>query len=158
MIRYVHTNIIAKDSEKLIEFYKDVFGCKSIGEKRDLRGAWLDRMTGITNAHITGEHLALPGYEEDYPTIEIFSYDQMEGNHVHPINAYGFAHLAFEVDDVAETLRQIMEKGGTTVGELVHAEYQDGRKAIFVYATDIEGNIIELQSWDKKDKRITYNR
>lgn len=36
MFRYVHTNIIAKDSEKLIDFYKKVFHCKSIGETRDL--------------------------------------------------------------------------------------------------------------------------
>jgi hypothetical protein len=33
------------------------------------------------------------------------------------------------------------------IGELVYADYEDGRKATFVYATDIEGNILELQSW-----------
>ncbi len=149
MIRYAHTNIIAKDCEKLIEFYKEVFGCRSIGEKRDLRGLWLDKMTGIPNAHIVGEHLVLPGYEENHPTIEIFSYDQMEGDLAHQINAYGIAHLAFEVDNVPETLKKILAYGGGMVGELVCAEYEDGRKAIFVYATDIEGNIIELQSWEQ---------
>ncbi len=148
MFRYVHTNIIAKDCEKLIEFYKEVFGCRSIGEKRDLRGAWLDKMTGIPNAHIVGEHLVMPGYDENHPTIEIFSYDQMEGDFTHRINSYGIAHLAFEVDNVEETLEKVLLKGGGVVGELVHADYQDGRKATFVYVTDIEKNIIELQSWD----------
>lgn len=38
MFRYVHTNLIAKDSAKLIDFYKSVFHCKSTGETRDLRG------------------------------------------------------------------------------------------------------------------------
>lgn len=76
MVRYVHTNIIAKDSEKLISFYKEALGCRSIGERRDLRGEWLDNLTGISNAHIVGEHLALPGYEGGRPTLEIFSYDQ----------------------------------------------------------------------------------
>ena len=94
MICYVHTNIIAKDCEKLIEFYKEVFGCRSISEKRDLRGAWLDKLTGISDAHIIGEHLALPGYEETHPTLEIFSYDQMAGDFTHGINVYGIAHLA----------------------------------------------------------------
>lgn len=148
MTRYVHTNIIAKDCEKLIKFYKEVFGCRSIGEKRDLRGKWLDRMTGISDAHIVGEHLALPGYEETHPTLEIFSYDQMTGDSIRGINSYGLAHLAFEVDNVVEILNKILEKGGRMVGELVHADYEDGRKATFVYATDIEGNILELQSWD----------
>lgn len=149
MTRYVHTNIIARDADKLIEFYKDVFGCRSIGEKRNIRGTWLDKMTGISNAHIVGEHLVMPGYDEDHPTLEIFSYDQMEGDSNHSINAYGIRHIAFEVDNVAETLEKVLARGGSMVGELVHADYEDGRKATFVYATDIEGNILELQSWDQ---------
>lgn len=81
----------------MIAFYKEVFGCRSIGETRNLRGEWLDKMTGITSAHIVGEHLVLPGYDEDHPTLEIFSYDQMEGVCNHRINTFGIAHLAFEV-------------------------------------------------------------
>ncbi|MHB8132311.1 MAG: VOC family protein [Mobilitalea sp.] len=147
MLRYVHTNIVAKDCNKLIQFYKDVLNCKSIGETRDLQGEWLDKMTGIKNAHITGEHLCMPGYNEDHPTLEIFSYDEMKEKEKSHINQCGFAHLAFEVDDVEETLSKVKAAGGGQIGELVTTEYQDGRKAVFVYATDLEGNIIELQSW-----------
>lgn len=64
------------------------------------------------------------------------------------INQFGIAHLAFEVDDVEETLKSIHKEGGGQIGEVVKAEYDDGRKAVFVYATDCEGNIIELQSWE----------
>lgn len=146
MFRYVHTNIIAKDSAKLIDFYKSVLHCKSIGETRNLRGDWLDKMTGISNAHIVGEHLCLPGYGDDHPTLEIFSYDKTETGNSHQINQCGIAHLAFEVDDVEETLNKVLAAGGGQIGEVVKAEYEDGRKAVFVYATDIEGNILELQS------------
>lgn len=147
MFRYVHTNIIAKDSTKLVKFYKKVFHCRSIGETRDLRGEWLDRMTGIRDAHIIGEHLCLPGYGDDHPTLEIFSYDQMTEGNCPLVNRCGIAHLAFEVDDVQETLKQLLAEGGSRIGEVVKAEYEDGRRAVFVYAADIEGNIIELQSW-----------
>lgn len=147
MFRYVHTNIIAKDSKKLIEFYKEIFRCKSIGETRDLKGEWLDKMTGVKNAHIVGEHLCLPGYDETRPTLEIFSYDEMIELDKRYINQYGYAHLAFEVDNVRETLDKIINAGGGQIGEVVTTEYKDGRKAVFVYATDIEGNIVELQSW-----------
>ena len=147
MGRYVHANIIAEDAEKLIDFYKKVFGCRSIGEKRDLKGEWLDKVTGLKNAHITGEHLVLSGYDEDHPTLEIFSYDQMEGDLTHKINQYGIAHIAFEVDNVRVTLDKLLQNGGATVGEVVSADYPNRRKATFVYAADIEGNIIELQSW-----------
>lgn len=146
MFRYVHTNIIAKDFQKLIDFYKVVFQCKSIGETRDLQGEWLDKLTGIPNTHIRGEHLCLPGYEKDHPTLEIFSYNTMEESDI-AINKCGIAHLAFEVDDVEKTLQLLLENGGTQIGELVKTEYEDGRKAVFVYAADCEGNIVELQSW-----------
>ncbi|MBB2183979.1 VOC family protein [Lachnospiraceae bacterium MD1] len=146
MFRYVHTNIIAKDAQKLIKFYKGVLKCRSIGETRDLRGEWLDRLTGISNAHIVGEHLCLPGYDKDHPTLEIFSYDTVE-NSCKTINKSGMAHLAFEVDDVESTLQLVLQNGGNQIGELVKTEFADGRKAVFAYATDCEGNIIELQSW-----------
>ena len=143
----MHTNIIARDSSKLIEFYKNVMNCKSIGETRDLKGEWLDKMTGIKNAHIVGEHLCLPGYDMDHPTLEIFSYDEMIIDENHQVNKSGIAHLAFEVDDVEATLIKILNAGGGKIGEVVNTEYEDGKKAMFVYATDIEGNILELQSW-----------
>lgn len=147
MIRYAHTNIIAKDCQKLINFYKKVFGCKSIGEKRDLKGKWLDALTGLENSHIIGEHLSLPGYEENFPTLEIFSYPQIHESSSHKVNSHGFAHIAFQVDDVDTVLQQILLEGGGMVGEVAHTQYEDGHRATFVYATDIEGNIIELQSW-----------
>lgn len=149
MFRYVHTNIIAKKASKLIDFYKTVFHCKSINETRDLRGEWLDRLTGLNEAHIIGEHLLLPGYGKDHPTLEIFSYDTLKETTFAEINRPGIAHIAFEVDDVEATLKEIISAGGSSVGELVTAPYPDGLEAVFVYAKDPEGNIIELQSWRK---------
>lgn len=148
MFRYVHTNIIARDSQKLIEFYKNALNCKSIGEKRDLSGEWLDKLTGLENAHLTGEHLCLPGYGAEKPTLEIFSYDDMIENGHSKINQCGVAHIAFEVEDVQASLKSVLEAGGSQIGEIVKAEYENGVKAVFVYATDLEGNIIELQSFD----------
>ena len=77
MFRYVHTNIIAKDAAKLIAFYTTALGCTRMGQTRDLRGPWLDGLTGLPGAHIVGEHLLLPGYTDDHPTLEIFSYDNL---------------------------------------------------------------------------------
>lgn len=147
MFRYVHTNIIAKDPEKLINFYKEVFHCKSIGEVRDLKGPWLDRLTGLNNAHIVGEHLLLPGYGDDHPTLEIFSYDSIRETIIGEVNRSGIAHIAFEVDDVETTLELVIRAGGSKVGELVTAQYPNNMQAVFIYARDPEGNILELQSW-----------
>jgi len=150
LFRYVHTNIIAKDAKKLIAFYKTVLHCKSIGETRNLSGGWLDRLTGLRGAHITGEHLLLPGYGEDHPTLEIFSYDELAGAVSPEINRPEFAHIAFEVDDVEAALAEIVKAGGSSLGDLVSAAYSDRLEAVFVYARDPEGNILELQSWKEK--------
>lgn len=154
MFRYVHTNIVAKDAKRLIAFYKTALRCKNIDETRDLRGEWLDRLTGLREAHITGEHLLLPGYAEDHPTLEIFSYDVPEGAIAPEINRPGIAHIAFEVDDVEATLAEIVRAGGSSVGELVAAAYPNGKEAVFVYARDPEGNILELQSWRQMEPGI----
>lgn len=147
MLRYVHTNIIARDAARLINFYKEALGCKSIGQARDLRGPWLDKLTGLPLAHITGEHLLLPGYDAAHPTLEIFSYDSLRDGLPPEVNRPGLAHLAFEVDDVETTLAVILAVGGGQVGEVVTAAYPNNMEAVFVYARDPEGNIIELQSW-----------
>lgn len=145
--RYIHTNIIAKDASKLIDFYKSVLHCKSINETRDLRGVRLDRLTGLNEANITGENLLLPGYGEDHPTLEIFSYDLLQEAIAPEINRPGYAHIAFEVDDVETSLADIINAGGRSVGELVTTVYPNGQEAKFVYAQDPECNIIKLQSW-----------
>lgn len=147
MIRYTHTNLIAKDAAKLIEFYQKALDCRSIGETRNLTGDWLDRLTGIPNAHLTGEHLALPGYEGHGPTLEIFTYDRVEDASSGAVNSAGFAHIAFAVDDVPAALERVLACGGGVIGELVRSTYADGRTICVVYATDPEGNILELQSW-----------
>jgi predicted enzyme related to lactoylglutathione lyase len=148
--RYVHTNIIAKDWRRVSQFYQKVFRCRSLPDgERDIKGEWIDRMTGISSVHIEGEHLLLPGYSEDHPTIEIFSYFPEEDSDLNIINKPGFAHIAFEVDDVRKTLKEVLAAGGGQVGDVVEAIYPDNVRATFVYARDIEGNIIELQSWEK---------
>jgi glyoxylase I family protein len=147
MFRYVHTNIIARNAAKLVTFYKTVLRCKSIGETRNLRGPWLNKLTGLGDAHITGEHLLLPGYGNDHPTLEIFSYDALQHALPPEINRPGLAHLAFEVDDVDATLKEILDAGGSRLGDVVTAAYPNNVEAVFVYAKDPEGNIIELQSW-----------
>jgi len=147
MIHYSHTNLIAKDVEKIIAFYTNVLGCRSIGQKRDLSGSWVDRLTGIPGAHIFGEHLALPGYDEGGPTLEVFGYDNVISHAAPGVNASGFTHIAFAVDSVADTLKSALAHGGGQIGELVETRYTDGRVLTVVYATDPEGNILELQSW-----------
>jgi len=51
---YLHTNLIARDWQKLAAFYQQVFGCLPIPPERDLAGEWLNKATGLPQAHIRG--------------------------------------------------------------------------------------------------------
>ena len=145
--KFVHTNLIARDWKRLVRFYVEVFGCEPKGPERDLSAAWLDRVTSVPNAHLRGVHLRLPGYEDDGPTLEIFSYDQLIARELPRANECGFAHIAFAVDDVDQALQTVIASGGTTVGEIATAEVKGVGLLHVVYARDPEGNIVELQKW-----------
>lgn len=77
-VKYVHTNIISKSWEKLSDFYQSVFECTPVPPTRDLSGDWLDKGTGLNNAHLQGIHLRLPGYGNNGPTLEIYQYVEIE--------------------------------------------------------------------------------
>ena len=71
-VKYAHTNIITKDWKKLADFYELVFSCTPVPPERDQKGSWLDKGTGVLNAHLQGMHLRLPGYDDNGPTLEIY--------------------------------------------------------------------------------------
>lgn len=146
MIKFAHTNIIAKDWKKLARFYQEVFGCEAVYPERNLKGHWLDKATGLKNAHIRGIHLRLPGHGDSGPTLEIFQYNESFSTHK-KINNSGFSHIAFLVDDLDSILRKFMENGGSQIGQITEKEIPDSGKIIFVYAKDPEGNIVEIQHW-----------
>ncbi|MCK9421676.1 MAG: VOC family protein [Bacteroidales bacterium] len=147
MIKFAHTNIITDDWKKLADFYINVFDCIPLFPERDLKGNWLDKATNIENAHLIGIHLALPGYENNLPTLEIFQYDNNLDHLEAFTNRKGFGHIAFKVDNVHEILTKLIQNGGTQLGEVIETEVANAGHLTFVYAKDIDGNIIEIQNW-----------
>ena len=145
--KYVHTNIIAEDWQKLADFYTRVFGCVHVPPERDYSGEALDAGTGLVNARLRGAHLRLPGWGEDGPTVEIYSYDALEPRPQLAVNRPGIGHMAFEVDDVNAASKKVIAHGGRTVGEIITLTTKVGSKVTWCYMTDPEDNIIELQSW-----------
>ena len=65
------------------------------------------------------------------------------------VNRLGFGHIAFVVDDVPSAREAVLAAGGRPVGEVVTLTTAAGSKVTWVYVTDPEGNVIELQSWSK---------
>ena len=148
-MKYVHTNIISEDWRALAHFYTEVFDCQLVPPERNQSGKWLDTCTGVVNAQIKGVHLRLPGYGEEGPTLEIYSYSEMKEKLLPLANRKGYGHIAFEVADVASTLQQVLKYGGKSVGEISGKSVKGVGYITVVYAQDPEGNILELQNWNR---------
>ena len=151
-MKYVHTNIIAEDWQILADFYIHVFDCQPVPPIRNQKGDWLDKGLGLKNAHLQGVHLRLPGCGEHGPTLEIYSYGQMEEKLPTLPNRKGYGHLAFEVDNVAEVLANLLQNGGSKQGEISGKRVEGVGYITYTYAKDPEGNIIEIQNWDTSQK------
>ncbi len=147
--RYVHTNLIARNWRRLADFYRAVFDCQPVLPERHLVEEWVARASGVAGAEIHGMHLRLPGYGEEGPTLEIFQYQPLAEGEAPAINRPGLAHLAFQVEDVPAALAEVLAAGGGQLGELVRVEVPGVGRLVFVYAADPEGNLIELQKWER---------
>jgi predicted enzyme related to lactoylglutathione lyase len=146
-VRYAHTNLVALDWRRLMQFYCEVFQCVPVSAERDNRGPQVEALTAVPGARVRGHHVRLPGHGENGPTLEIFSYEPKLDALPQVLNRPGFAHLAFEVDDVEKTRREIIARGGRDVGKLVTLDIANAGKLTLVYVYDPEGNILELQRW-----------
>ena len=93
-------------------------------------------------------HLQLPGYDEGGPTLEIFEYHPGGTSQESQINRPGFAHIAFEVEDVKTARDEFLAAGGSAYGDLTVFETSEGEQVEMIYLRDPEGNIVELQRWE----------
>lgn len=147
--KYVHTNLIANDWKKLSLFYQDVFGLEPVPPERHYKGVDLEKGTGVKGSELHGVHLRMPGYGDNGPTLEIYTYTIQCKDQPRAVNRLGFGHIAFSVQDVSEAREIILQRGGNAIGEIVTLQTSIGTKVTWCYVTDPEGNIVELQSWSR---------
>jgi catechol 2,3-dioxygenase-like lactoylglutathione lyase family enzyme len=137
-----------KDIDRMQDFYISVFGCVPVREIQRLRGEWIERITAVRNGEIRYVHLRLPGCGDNGPEIELVQYlNPTKELDITP-DTLGFGHLSFGVADVYAALEAVRNAGGGNVGEVVTVDVPNRGRLTEVYATDPEGNIIELQSYD----------
>jgi len=145
--RFGHVNVTTHDWRRLADFYGEVFGLEPFGAERDIASPEFDRAVGLSGAHLRGIHLKLPGHEPG-PTIEIYAYDEMaqEGPPA-AVNRAGWGHIAFQVPDVVAAVAAVVAAGGSAFGDIVTTSTKDGRRVMWCYTQDPDGNLLELQAW-----------
>ena len=140
-MKFTHVSIVARDTNKLADFYKDVFGCEDIAPRDHMSGEALSRGNGVPNAETFGAWLSLPGV--DGPFLEIFQYKDFEDCQPLAVNRRGIGHISFDVEDLKVTYDAVIAAGGSAESEITRFESESPFD--YVYMRDSEGNILDLK-------------
>ncbi|MGP1256503.1 MAG: VOC family protein [Kiloniellales bacterium] len=141
-MRFTHVSMVARDADKLAGFYKKMFGCKGRRPPRTLSGEKVSRGNGLPNSEIYSVWLTLPGVEG--PFLEILEYSDTLDRPTPSVNAPGYGHISFEVEDIRAMFSTVIQAGGQPLGEITDLGSTE-TPFLVVYMRDPEGNVIELE-------------
>ena len=140
-MKFSHVSIVARDTDTLADFYKEVFQCEDIEPRDHMSGEALSRGNGVPNAEIYGAWLSLPGV--DGPFLEIFQYKNFEDCQPLAVSRRGIGHISFEVENLEATFDAVIAAGGSAEGKIT--KFETKNPFIYVYMRDPEGNILDLK-------------
>ena len=141
-MKFGHVSMVARDTDRLADFYKAVFGCEDTVERWNMSGELVSRGNGVPNSEIYAAWLSLPGV--DGPFLEIFQYKNFQDRPTPSVNQPGYGHISFEVEDIHATFDTVIEAGGTPLGKITDLGTAEA-PILCVYVRDPEGNIVELE-------------
>ena len=134
-----HTSFTVSDLDRAIALFGDALGFALINRSgRDPK--FIERVVAVPGADIEVAYLQAPGHR-----LELIQYLRPDGRRVEarPCDP-GFAHIAFDVDDIAGALAAVRPAGAEPLGEpqVVNAGPNKGGKV--VYTRDPDGITIEF--------------
>ncbi|MGF1571834.1 MAG: VOC family protein [Sumerlaeia bacterium] len=145
-----HINIVVKDLDANVKFYRDVLGFR-ITMEAVLEGEWIDAVVGLKGVKANCVYLQ----PTDGPRIELLCYEKPGGSSVenqHLANTQGLRHIAFRVDDIEAEYARLNALGVEFIGPpvtvpLVSVKNLQGRKRLcYFYAP--EGVLLEICDYE----------
>lgn len=112
-LKFIHVNIICADWEKLCGFYRDTFACVNVGKIKNHQGDYKEKVIGVPEVHVVGQHVLLPGFAKDYPTLEIFTYSVKGRKQPCDEKSLGINCLGFVCEDLEAAASKLVANGGT---------------------------------------------
>lgn len=145
-----HVNIVVADLERAAHFYETVFGL-SRGFAATLEGAWIETVTGLQNARAECLFLHAP---DGQTRLELICYENSSGRialNSQP-NTLGLRHLAFEVEDIHQTLEKARNLGIEPISAPVEVPFRVGNLGAkrLAYFHDFDGTLLEAASYDSR--------
>ncbi|MFJ3958855.1 VOC family protein [Arthrobacter sp. NPDC090010] len=137
--RLDHVGVTVQDLEGAIAFFEAI-GFEVEG-RADVGGPWADRVNGLDGTQVEMAMMRPPGGGEGKLELTRFISPPAEGESTgRPVNAYGFSHICYQVDDVRDVVARAEAAGYGLVRELVN--YED--VYLMAYLKGPEGLLVEV--------------
>lgn len=137
--RLDHVGVTVRDLEGALAFFQ-ALGFEVEG-RAEVGGPWADRVNGLDGTQVEMAMVRPPGGGEGKLELTRFISPPAEGDSDgRPVNAYGFSHICYQVDDVQDVVARAQEAGYGLVRELVN--YQD--VYLLAYIRGPEGLLVEV--------------
>ncbi len=136
-----HSGFVVKNIDKQVDFYQNVLGLKVI--RKTNPGPEGSKHTGIPNAY---RALVFLGKQENEHLIELVQFIKpkiTEDGHA-PNTHIGAAHICFNVTNLMEMYKSMVEKNMKFVTEPVIRTTESGDTTTICYGQDPEGNWLEF--------------
>jgi catechol 2,3-dioxygenase-like lactoylglutathione lyase family enzyme len=136
-----HTGFVVKNLSLMVSFYRDTLGLSVVRERESIAPESGDH-TGIPGAH---RMLVFVGKPEGRHVLELVQYINPPSPTGHLTNnQLGSAHVAFNVEDLADLHQQLSAAGVRFVTPPLREVVSEGRLVNICYAQDPEGNWLEF--------------
>lgn len=142
-----HINIVVRDLDKMIAFYRDVLGFE-LTKDVTISGDWVDNVVGLKAVEARVIYLTI----DQGTRIELIEYRSptpIEPGAISKPQAYGIRHMAFRVGDIDKAVARLREAGIHTFADVQtvpdqQVQYVGGVRKRLAYFHDPEGNLLEF--------------
>lgn len=135
-----HTSFTVSDLDRSVAFFRDALGFEVTSKApRDPR--LISAITGVQGARLLIAYVRGPGHSLEL--IEYSGPDQREHHRPRPCDV-GFAHIAFDVDDVEAAVKAAARFDVKPLGEVVRIDQGPNKGKKVVYLRDPDGITVEF--------------
>ena len=137
-----HINVVVSDLDEAKSFFIQLGF--TVGDESELSGEWISSIVALPNVRARYVTLKLPGTETNLELIEYASPPSERDPNMGKANQMGFRHIAFEVENIDETVQDLRNKGIKFISS-IHAYPKTGKRLVYFWGPD--GILLELAQY-----------
>lgn len=137
-----HTSYTVANTERSIEFYRDILGFELIINRPEVNLEYFRAIIGFPDAVVHNAVFRIPGSDH---LLELNGYKHPTGipQDLTPNNP-GSGHICYYVDDLRAMFAQLKEAGAQFISEPVYLDQGPNKGGWALYMKDPDGIVIEL--------------